>query len=118
MSTPLKVATKLLSSYHYRMLPFLGVNRNIKKEWRTLPRAFGGVGLLSLPVEADHAPNVFFAVAIPGAKKLHEADTEVVVLRTMEVEVTMPAEARPGETVPIRVTTTDVHGAAPMPHAN
>ena len=66
--------------------------------------------LLNLPVEADHAPNVFFAVAIPGKGELYEADTEVVVLRTMDVDVSMPADARPGETVPIRVTTTDVHG--------
>ena len=51
MATPLKVAKKLLSVYHFRMLSFLGVNRNIKKEWRTLPRAFGGIGLFSFPVE-------------------------------------------------------------------
>ena len=51
MATPLKVAAKLLSTYNYRMLSFLGVNRNIKKEWRTIPRAFGGIGLYSFPVE-------------------------------------------------------------------
>lgn len=28
-----------------------GANRNIKIGWRTPPRAFGGIGLLSLPVE-------------------------------------------------------------------
>ena len=33
------------------MLSFLGVNRNINRGWRTLPRAFGGVGLLSFAVE-------------------------------------------------------------------
>jgi hypothetical protein len=27
------------------------VNRNVKREWRSLHRAFGGIGLHSLPVE-------------------------------------------------------------------
>ena len=39
MAIPLKVANELLSVYHFRMLSFLGVNRNIKKEWRTIPSA-------------------------------------------------------------------------------
>ena len=33
---------------HRRMLPLLGVNRNIKLGWRHLPSAFGGIGLRSL----------------------------------------------------------------------
>ena len=33
------------------MLPFLGINRNVKREWRTLHRAFGGIGMLDLAVE-------------------------------------------------------------------
>ena len=33
------------------MLSLLGVNCNIKKGWRQLPHTFGGIGLLSLPIE-------------------------------------------------------------------
>ena len=51
MATPLKIATSLLSNYHYHMLSYLGVNKNIKKQWRTLPRTFGGIGLFSFPAE-------------------------------------------------------------------
>jgi hypothetical protein len=51
MATPLAIAATLLSSYHYRMLSFLGVNRHFKRERRTLPRAFGGVGLFSFSIE-------------------------------------------------------------------
>ena len=37
MATPLKVTVELLSLYNFRMLSSLGVNRNIKREWRTIP---------------------------------------------------------------------------------
>ncbi len=66
--------------------------------------------LLSLPVSSEHAPNVFLAISIPGERRLIQADTEIVVLRTLQVDVTLPAEARPGESIPITVATTDVHG--------
>ena len=51
LATPLKTAATLLDSWDFKMLSFLGVNRHIKKGWRRLPRAFGGVGLLSFPIE-------------------------------------------------------------------
>ena len=51
LATPFRTAASFLDSFHFRMLPFLGINRNIKREWRTLPRAFGGIGLFSFPVE-------------------------------------------------------------------
>ena len=51
MATPFKIADSLLRLYEYKMLSFLGINRNIKKEWRTLPRAFGGMGLFNFSVE-------------------------------------------------------------------
>jgi hypothetical protein len=51
LATPFRTAASLLDSFHFRMLPFLGINRNIKREWCTLPRAFGGIGLFSFPVE-------------------------------------------------------------------
>ena len=41
----------VLTKQQYEVLPLLGVNRNIRKHWRTLPRAFGGIGLFHLPVE-------------------------------------------------------------------
>ena len=34
-----------------QLLMFLGVNRNVKREWQTMHRAFGGIGLFSFPVE-------------------------------------------------------------------
>jgi len=51
LSTPLSVADKVLNAFHFEMLSFLGVNRHIKRGWRTLPRTFGGVGLLSFSIE-------------------------------------------------------------------
>ncbi len=30
---------------------FLGVNWNVKREWRTIHRAFGGIGLFSFAIE-------------------------------------------------------------------
>jgi hypothetical protein len=30
---------------------FLEVNRNVKREWRTIHRAFGGIGLFSFAIE-------------------------------------------------------------------
>ena len=51
LATPLAAAKELLRKEEQEMLPFLGINRNIKRGWRTLPRVFGGVGLLSFPVD-------------------------------------------------------------------
>ena len=51
MTTPLKVTVELLPVYNFRMLSFLGVNMDIKREWRTIPRTFRGIGLYSFPVE-------------------------------------------------------------------
>jgi len=71
----------------------------------------GGSQLLELPLEGRHAPNVFFKVAIPGAEKLLEAETEVVVLRHLDVSVEItPKTALPGSEVEVRVTTRDANG--------
>ena len=51
LATPLSIAQELLRDSEFKMLSFLGVNKNIKREWRTLPRSFGGVGLFSFPIE-------------------------------------------------------------------
>jgi hypothetical protein len=41
----------LLHTLEFEMLFSMGVNKHVKVEWRTIVREFGGVGLLSLPVE-------------------------------------------------------------------
>ena len=51
LATPLAAANTVLEGLEYRMLSFLGVNRNINRGWQTLPRAFGGVGLFIFAVE-------------------------------------------------------------------
>ncbi|MFV1957808.1 MAG: MG2 domain-containing protein [Planctomycetota bacterium] len=66
--------------------------------------------LLALPVTGAHAPNVFFAVAIPGSGRLLQADTEVVVLRYLDVEVSLPKVAGPGKKIQVTVKTTDARG--------
>ena len=44
-------AEDCLPGMEVHLLPLLGINRNITKEWHTLSYAFGGVGLLSLSTE-------------------------------------------------------------------
>jgi hypothetical protein len=36
---------------NFHVLPLVGINRNVKREWRSLHHVFGGIGLYSLPVE-------------------------------------------------------------------
>ena len=70
-----------------------------------------GSMLLDLPLEGRHAPNVFFKVAIPGADRLIEAQTEVIVLRHLDVSVEItPATALPGSEVEVVVTSRDASG--------
>jgi hypothetical protein len=40
-----------LNSENFQSLSFLGINRNVTKEWRTTHRAFEGIGLFSFAVE-------------------------------------------------------------------
>ena len=42
----------LIQSLYYKILPHLGVNRNITKPWRTLPERFQGLGLPNFVVVA------------------------------------------------------------------
>ena len=51
LSNSYSAADACLIKFDYALLPYIGVNRHIKKEWRTLHSAYGGVGLLSLPIE-------------------------------------------------------------------
>jgi uncharacterized protein YfaS (alpha-2-macroglobulin family)/TolA-binding protein len=79
-------------------------------DYRFVDLTPGGM-LLELPLEGRHAPNVFFKVAIPAADRLVEARTEVVVLRHLDVSVSVtPQTALPGSEVAVHVRTTDASG--------
>jgi hypothetical protein len=47
----LETAQSILKKENFEILPFLGINRNVKREWRTLHQSFGGIGLFDLVVE-------------------------------------------------------------------
>jgi hypothetical protein len=51
LATPLSTATEVLKKQNFRLLLFLGVNQNVKREWRTIHRAFGDIGLFSFTIE-------------------------------------------------------------------
>jgi hypothetical protein len=51
LATLLLIAAEVLKKQNFRLLLFLGVNRNVKREWRTIHRAFGGISLLSFAIE-------------------------------------------------------------------
>ncbi len=73
-------------------------------------RIEGRSTLLSLPVGAELAPNVYFEVAIPASGRLLQADTEVVVLRYLDVDVSLPEKGQPGEKVSVTLHTKDARG--------
>jgi hypothetical protein len=50
-ATPFSTAQATLQKENFHILPFMGINQNVKWEWRTLHRAFGGIGLFDLAVE-------------------------------------------------------------------
>ena len=52
LSAPLADLGELTVNFAFNILPYLGVNRHIRAEWRYLHNTFGGVGLLSLATEA------------------------------------------------------------------
>ncbi len=47
----LEIAQTVLQRKNFHLLSFLGVNRNVKREWRSLHCTFGGIGLYNLPVK-------------------------------------------------------------------
>jgi hypothetical protein len=47
----LTAAQRVLLRENFHSLLFLGVNRNVKREWRTIHHAFGGIGLFSFAIE-------------------------------------------------------------------
>ncbi len=55
LAMPLEITQKMLQCKNLHLLSFLGVNRNVKREWRTLHHTFVGIGLYSLPVKRSIA---------------------------------------------------------------
>jgi hypothetical protein len=51
LATPLSILAGVLKKQNIWLLSFLGVNRNVKREWQTIHRAFGGIGLFSFAIE-------------------------------------------------------------------
>ncbi len=51
LAMPLEMANNTLRRENFKLLPFFGINCNVKREWRALHCAFRGVGLFSLAVE-------------------------------------------------------------------
>ena len=51
LATPLSVTTDILRKYEFEILSYLGVNKHVRIEWRTIPRELGGVGLWNFTVK-------------------------------------------------------------------
>ena len=51
LGTSLEDLEGVLARQQFDILPLLGINRNIRRRWRTIPRAFGGAGLFDLTIE-------------------------------------------------------------------
>jgi hypothetical protein len=50
-ATPLSTMTDVLKKQNFQLLLILGVNCNVKREWQTIHRALGGIGLFSFVIE-------------------------------------------------------------------
>jgi hypothetical protein len=51
LMTPRQTLDDSFNKWYYTLLPSLGVNRNISKEWRTLPQCYQGLGLPVMSIE-------------------------------------------------------------------
>lgn len=51
LMAPRKTLDDAFTAWYYTFLPALGVNRNITKEWRTLPTQYQGLGLPQMSIE-------------------------------------------------------------------
>lgn len=51
LGTPLAEVANILTRQDFDVLPLLGINRNIRRRWRSIPHTFGGAGLFNLQVE-------------------------------------------------------------------
>ena len=84
-----------LRKLYRKMLPFLGVNRNIKSEWRHLPHTFGGIGLKRLLSEVVIARiNLFIqhykTPSTLGAKLSHSLEALQLELGTNKCPLQLP----------------------------
>jgi hypothetical protein len=67
---PLDIAQKVLQCKNFYLLSFLGVNQNVRRKWRTLHCAFGGIGLYSLPVQHYGAETTLWKKFLASIKTL------------------------------------------------
>jgi hypothetical protein len=51
LAAPLLILAGVLKKQNFWLLSFLGVNHNVKREWRMIHRAFGSIGLFSFAIE-------------------------------------------------------------------
>ncbi len=51
LGKPMSIAAEVLKRQNFRRLLFLGINCNVKREWRTIHRAFESIGLFSFAIE-------------------------------------------------------------------
>ncbi len=69
-----------------------------------------GEQALPVPMRPELAPNFALSVSMVDGKRLHTADREFTVTRDLQVDVEVPAEARPGGEVEVTVRTRDPQG--------
>ena len=74
---------------------------------RLLP---AGESVVEFPLEALHAPNFALALAMIDESKLQTAETPFDVTRGLNLEVTLPATARPGAEVEVGLKTVGPDG--------
>jgi hypothetical protein len=82
---PKKVDVQVQCVYA-KVLPFLGVNGNIKKEWRTLPEQYQGLGMPNIPLAAL-AEKLSFLVEIWGFHGQAHSDSLAMAYDNFLMEV-------------------------------
>ena len=51
LATQMECTQNLLRKWEFELISYLGVNRHVRTEWRSIPRELGGVGLWNYTVE-------------------------------------------------------------------
>ena len=82
---PKKLDTQVQRVYA-KALPFLGVYGNIKKEWRTLPEQYQGLGMPNIPLAAL-AEKLSFLVRIWGFQGHAHSDSLAMAYDNFLMEV-------------------------------
>jgi hypothetical protein len=77
---------KIIQRVYERVLPFLGVNCKIKKEWRTLPKMYQGLALLNFPLVALSA-KISFLLENWGFSGRAHSDALAMAYENFMVEV-------------------------------